>query len=170
MSWIWFTLLNIFGNGTALFITKNAVKDKKLGYGGVMFISLFFAVIFYLPVFIYSFFLNSSLFSQVQGFYFLLGAIIITSSAFFLYVHALALNDLSVFGPLDNLRPLFVVIFSYFLLSQKPNSFLLIGIAFIITGALVLTLKKQFFKQVGHLKKNLFYFSFNDSLWSCFNF
>lgn len=156
MAWIWFTLLNIFGNGTAIFITKNAVKDKKLGYGGVMFVSLFFAVLFYTPVFIYSFFLSPTLFSHIQGLYFLLAAIIITSSAFFLYVHALALNDLSVFGPLDNLRPLFVVIFSFFLLSQKPSSFLLLGIVFIITGALVLTLKRQFFKEVGNVKKTFF--------------
>jgi len=156
MSWIFFTLLNIFGNGTALFITKHAVKDKKLGYSGVMFVSLFFAILCYLPVFIYSFSFSPTIFSQLVGVYYLLIAMSITITAFFLYVHALALNDLSVFGPLDNIRPLFVIIFSYFLLGQQPTSLLLVGVAFIITGALVLTLKKQFFQQVSHLHKTFF--------------
>ncbi len=156
MSWIFFTLLNIFGNGTALFITKNAVKDKKLGYSGVMFVSLFFAILFYFPVFLYSFTFHPQLFSNIIGLAFLCCSIVVTSTAFLVYVHALALNDLSVFGPLDTLRPFFVILFSIFLLGQLPTSFLFVGVFFITFGAIILTFRKQFFSQVKHLKNTFF--------------
>lgn len=146
MQWILFTLLNIFGNGTAIFLTKSAIqKNPKLGYSGVMFVTLFFAVICYLPLFLFSFTLTPQISSSIYGLYYLIGAILVTTSAFFLYVHALAINDLSVFGPLDNLRPFFVVIFSFLILGQQPKPWLLLGVIFIVAGALTLTLKKEFF-------------------------
>ncbi len=158
--WIIFTLLNIFGNGTALFLTKSIIKkEEKLGYSGVMFVTLFYAVLCYIPVFLYSFTFHPVIFSSIQGLYFLMGAIFVTASAFFLYVHALALNDLSVFGPLDNLRPFFVVLFSFWILGQQPTSLLLFGIVFIVGGAFVLTMKKDFFKKAGDIKKTLFILS-----------
>ncbi len=156
MLWIIFVLLNIFGNGTALFLTKSAIKDTKLGYSGVMFVSLFFAVLWFFPVFIYSFKAYPHIFSNTNGIYYVLASIATTVCAFFLYIHALKLNDLSVFGPLDTLRPFFVVLFSFLLLNQYPESGLFFGILFTVTGALVLTLKKQFFSEVGNLKKTFF--------------
>lgn len=157
MLWILFVLLNVFGNGSAIFLTKSAInKNPKLGYSGVMFVTFLFAVILYLPIFLFSFITHPVIFSNINGLYFLLASIVVTVSAFLIYVHALAINDLSVFGPLDSIRPFFVLIFSLLLLGQKPNSFLLFGVGLIFSGALVLTMTKKFFREVENFNKTFF--------------
>lgn len=61
---------------------------------------------------------------------------------------------MSILGPLENLRPFFVVLFSLLLLQEQPTIFLFLGIIFIVIGTMVLNVKKRFwslsqFQQYG---------------------
>jgi bacterial/archaeal transporter family protein len=156
MQWILWTLLNVFGNGSVIFLTKSAIKNTKLGYSGVMFITLFFAVVLYFPIFLLNCIAHPIISSNINGLYFLLFSIILTILNFYIYVHAIAINDLSVFGPLDSMRPFFVILFSLLLLGQSPTLFIILGAILIFSGVLILTVSKKFFTQAGNFNKTFF--------------
>jgi drug/metabolite transporter (DMT)-like permease len=156
MSWILLTLLNVFGNGSVIFFTKSAIRDTKLGYAGVMFITLLFAIIIYLPIFAFSYVTHPVISSSIEGYYFLSASIILSVITFYIYFHAIAINDLSVFGPLDSTRPFFVILFSLFLLGQSPTLFILFGAVLIFLGVIVLTISRKFFTQAGNFRKTFF--------------
>jgi drug/metabolite transporter (DMT)-like permease len=156
MQWIWFTLLNVFANGSVIFFTKSAVKQPKIGYSGVMFASLFFACLIYLPIFLINYLSNPVISSAATGYFLLLASIFLSIINFFIYVHAIAINDLSVFGPLDSIRPFFVILFSSLLLSQQPTLFIFLGTILIFLGVLILTISRKFFREVENFKKTFF--------------
>ncbi len=156
MQWILLTLLNVFGNGSVIFFTKSAIKNTKFGYAGVMFITLFFAVVLYLPIFIFSYITHPVISSSIDGYYFLLASIILTIFNFFIYFHAIVINDLSVFGPLDSARPFFVILFSLLLLGQVPTHYIVFGSILIFLGAIILTFSKKFLTEAGNFHKTFF--------------
>ncbi len=144
MSWIFFTLVNVFGNGTALFAYKIAFKRLKIGVYSVMFASFLFASIFYLPVFFYISRNSLTFFSSSQGVIFFLISIIGNAFAIYLNVLAIKSGELSVVGPLENLRPFFVVLFSLVFLKEIPSAAVMLGTSLIVIGAMVLHFKKDF--------------------------
>ncbi len=143
MSWIFFTLLNVFGNGTATFILKKQTNNPRLGYVGVMLISLFFSALALLPIFVWRFLNDPTVFSSDLGFFYFVGSLFFNTIAFYCFIKALSLNELSFFGPLETLRPFFVVVLSLIFLAEQPTLFLIIGITSIVVGAVVLQLQKN---------------------------
>ncbi len=153
MSWIFFTLLNVFGNGTATFILKKQTNNPRLGYVGVMLISLLFSALTLFPFFLWRFFASPILFSNSLGFFYFLGSLFFNILAFYFFIKALSLNELSFFGPLETLRPFFVVVLSLIFLAEQPTLFLIVGISSIVIGAVVLQLQKNlstFIKKLFH--------------------
>jgi drug/metabolite transporter (DMT)-like permease len=53
-------------------------------------------------------------------------------------VAALRLTDVSVFGPLNALRPILALIFGWFFLGENPTAFGLLGVAITVVGGVVL--------------------------------
>lgn len=144
MSWIFFTLWNVLGNGTATFILKQQTKNEKLGYVGVMLIALCYCSLALFPIFLFNFLTHPMLFSNPNGIPFYLGSILFNIAGFYCFIKALSLNELSFFGPLETIRPFFVVLLSLFLFHEQPTLFIIMGIACIVVGATVLQLQKSF--------------------------
>lgn len=144
MSWIFYTLWNVFGNGTATFILKRQTKNEKLGYVGVMLIALCYCTLSLLPVFLYNYLQHPVLFTNPTGIPFYVGSIIFNTAGFYCFIKALSLNELSFFGPLETLRPFFVVLISLWLFKEQPTLFIIAGIVFIVIGAIILQLQKNF--------------------------
>lgn len=158
MDWTLLTIINVLGNGTALFLLKKAL-DKSLDYIETT-LSLFVVTFFVIaPFFFIGFLKNPVLFSHPAGFIYYLTASTIGVFGYIFYAKALASNDLSIVGPLDNLRPFFVVIFSIIILGQFPKNNQIIGILLIIIGAFVLKFQtniKSFFESVFRSKASLY--------------
>jgi transporter family protein len=72
-------------------------------------------------------------------------------AAYFFYLKAVTVNDLSVIGPLDNLRPLLVILLSFVILGQPPTLVLILATLLIVAGAFVIQQQKS-------LKATLKYF------------
>lgn len=142
MAWILLTLLNVFGNGTALFLWKRQTNGK-LHYISVVLISLFFSTVTLFPFALYSFLQKPILFTNPVGLLFYSLSVIFNIIGFYLLIKAISLNELSFFGPLETLRPFFVVLLSLFLFHEQPTLLLIIGICFIVIGAFVLQMQKR---------------------------
>lgn len=144
MTWIGWVFLNIIANGTAVALYKLETQQRDKSYVAVVFVSVLTAVIVYLPYFGYRFIQDPVLFTNVRGWGFYFIGLLIATMAYSLNMRAIKMSELSVIGPLDNLRPFFVILFSLLLLRQVPTGMLIAGSALIVLGAYLLQQQKHF--------------------------
>ncbi len=153
MTWFHFALLSVLTNGTFIFLTKRSFTKTNIDPVAVNFVLFLFATITTLPFFLVSLTKLPTLFTAPMGLVIYLILVVINIFGFKYYFESLSLNDLSIVGPLDNLRPLFVVALSIPLLGQLPTPMMFLGILLIITGALAIQLKSglsQFLITIRH--------------------
>lgn len=153
MTWLHFALLSVLTNGTFIFLTKRSFTKTNIDPVAVNFVLFLFATIATLPFFLVSLTKLPTLFTASQGLIYFLILVVINIFGFKYYFESLSLNDLSLVGPLDNLRPLFVVALSVPFLHQPPTPLMFLGIILIVVGALAIQLKSgldQFFQTVRH--------------------
>lgn len=159
MTWFHFALLNVVTNGTFAFLIKRVSQKYSIGHVAINLVALSIAALTIAPFFLINLFKNQQLFTSNVGAVYMATSITIDFLAFNFWTQAISLNELSIVGPLDNLRPLFVVVFSLILLSQKPTLTILLGILLIIAGAFTLQIQRNlsvFFKTAIHSKATLY--------------
>jgi uncharacterized membrane protein len=156
MSWVILTLLNAITNGTAIFLIKLSTKKKNSDYASIMYFALLYALLAFSPLIIYKFLNHQMILANTSGIPYLFLGMLSSIAAYFFYIKAIALNELSVFGPLENLRPFFVVLFSLLILQQLPTLLQLTGIFLIVLGGIMINLKKGNYK-IRNVNKGIIY-------------
>ena len=138
MLWVLFTLLNLFlwsfGNIIDKILLNKVVKNPLSYYiFSVMFQTLFIIFVFLIvnPVFTLEFLFLSFISGLLGG------------AAFLLFLVALQKEEASVIVPISYLGNVFIVVLSYVFLNEAFELSKYIGIAFLITGSIILSYKKS---------------------------
>lgn len=144
MEWFLFALLNVLGNGTALFIYKLTINKPGVRMYYVLSYALVVAAIIFFPLFLISYVASPILFTKPLAIVLAVVSLVVNVLALYFFVNALKLGELSFIGPLENLRPLFAMLFSITFLQESPSVNLLAGALLVTLGAMLLHWKKRF--------------------------
>jgi drug/metabolite transporter (DMT)-like permease len=152
MTWVWLTLLNVVANGTSVALYKVETTKHKKPYAGVIFVSFLVASLVFLPYSLAAGLLDGLNSVPLIGWVYWGLGLLVAVSAFFLYIRAINLVELSVVGPIENLRPLFVILFSLIFLGQKPTAVLLAGVGLIVFGAVLVNYHESMAASLARIK------------------
>ena len=142
MSWLFFTLVNVFANGTVAFLFKRESKRLKITHIEIIFYSFFISVLFFTPFFIF-YWLSNGISVERGGFPYFFVAQLFGIIATIYFVKAYSIGEISIIGPLESLRPFFVVILAILFLQEIPTSSMILGTIFIVVGAMLLHFHKN---------------------------
>jgi uncharacterized membrane protein len=138
MSWVILVLINVVAYALAMTLYKIEAQRQNKPMMEIVLVTTLTAVLVYLPVFIYLLCHDPVLFTDRRWLVIYGVGLVVASAAGGLNVLAIKLSELSVIGPLDNLRPVFVMLLSLIILREAPSLRLLVGIGLIVVGAFVL--------------------------------
>jgi drug/metabolite transporter (DMT)-like permease len=153
MNWTTFTLLNIIANGSAIFIYKATNTKFKMGFIEVMFEAILFAFFTYL-LFFFLYFHSAEFFFDIRIIFYLIMSIFLNTFALYFYIRSISTGELSLLAIIENLRPLFVVIFSFFFLKEQISYNLMLGTLLIISATVILFIQKKLSNIIRSIKES----------------
>src|SRR3989338_3690893 len=131
--WILYTILNIVSVSIGLIAAKWATDKLKMDSIAVALGGFLTATILFSPIFISSYISEPQIFPSQSALFYLLASIGLNAAAFIFFVKALKSGELSIVGPLENMRPVFVAALGIFF----------VGVALVAAGAFVVHLKNN---------------------------
>ena len=141
--WILYTILNIVSVSIGLIAAKWATDKLKMDSIAVALGGFLTATILFSPIFISSYISEPQIFPSQSALFYLLASIGLNAAAFIFFVKALKSGELSIVGPLENMRPVFVAALAIFLLGESFQLKIFVGAALVAAGAFVVHLKNN---------------------------
>ncbi len=152
--WLPYVALNIISVSIGLTLAKWATDKLKMDSLTVSLGGMLAATALYFPIFFSSLGAEPELFPSAQSTFYLLISIIINAVAFIFFIKALKSGDLSIIGPLENLRPVFVVLLAMLILGESFQTKIFAGAAIVAAGAFIVHLKNNFSETVNGIFKS----------------
>ena len=134
--WGFAIISSVFGTAFALFRKKALQKEHALKFESARGLSIVFFLIFFIPFMKFPGAIEAYLIAFVLAVLAAVAVIFISKA----YRH----SQISYVYPLQNLKPLFVLIFAYIFLAERVSTKNLIGIAVILLGAYILEADHHF--------------------------
>ncbi len=152
VEWVFFILLHIIGYSAAQALLKHITKKYSFDLNGLAFASFVISVLLLSPILIFYIIQNPVISSTNEGYIFLLLSIATNSIALFLLFRAVKVGELSVVGPLDTLRPLFVTFLGILILSEVFKLNIFIAAILSTAGAFLIHYKSGFSSTLKNIK------------------
>lgn len=139
MTWFFIALIGPILWATVNHIDKYLLSDRFEGsnIGALMIFSTLFSALI-LPIF---YFLDKNIFSlPINNILILVCVGLLTALAYFLYMKALDIEEVSIVIPITQMIPVFGFILSFFLLGERLSSVQIIGGILVMIGTLIITI------------------------------
>ncbi len=154
LDWLPFVALNIISVSIGLTLAKYATDKLKMDSLTVSLGGMLAATALYSPIFFSSLAAEPQLFPSSQAAVYLLASIILNATAFIFFVKALKSGELSIVGPLENMRPIFVAVLAMLILGETFQIKIFAGAAIVAAGAFVIHLKNNFSETVKKIAES----------------
>lgn len=154
LDWLPFVMLNVISVSIGLTLAKWATDKLKMDSLTVSLGGMLAATVLYSPIFFSSLTAEPELFPSALASFYLLASILLNAAAFIFFMKALKSGELSIVGPLENMRPVFVALLAMLILGESFQMKIFAGAAIVAAGAFVVHLKNNFSETVNGILKS----------------